>query len=48
MTNGDKSMTDLEKRQQFEELVSIVSQLQSDGPNPEIHKETKEDLIFEL
>ena len=41
-------MADEENKKKFDALVDLVSELQAKGKNPEIHKETKEDLKFDL
>ena len=46
--NPDSNMTDETQKKKFEALVDLVSELQAKGTNPEIHKETREDLKFDL
>ena len=46
--NPDTSMADEESKKKFEALVDLVSELQAKGTNPDIHKETREDLKFDL
>ena len=41
-------MEDEENKKKFDELVALVSELQSKWTNPEIHTEVREDLHFEL
>ena len=41
-------MEDEENKKKFDELVALVSELQSKWTNPEIHTEAREDLHFEL
>ena len=46
--NIDSNMTDEENKKKFEALVELISELQAKGTNPEIHKETREDLKFDV
>jgi len=46
--NANSNMTDEENKKKFDALVDLISELQAKGSNPDIHKETKEDLKFEL
>ena len=46
--NVDSNMTDEENKKKFEALVELISELQAKGTNPEIHKETREDLKFDV
>lgn len=41
---NNSPMTDEENKKKFDALVDLISELQAKGTNPEIHKETKEDL----
>ena len=38
----------MERKKKFDSLVSLISELQAKWTNPEIHKEVREDLKFEL
>ncbi len=41
-------MEDAAKKEKFDQLVALVSELQAKWTNPEIHMEPLEELLFEL
>lgn len=45
---ADLEMENAELKKKFDELVALVSELQAKWSNPEIHRETREDLKFDL